>query len=139
MVSAHTTSPFTALKSARRVGEKRPPEHDGHHPVDHQTQSKPAGNERELPVFCDILARLWIGGSLQQDQRPYQIGVPDGETQANKASHRKAEKVTGRAAELFDERSRILVEGLHVVAAACHLALTLTAEVEGHAAVVHLE
>jgi len=33
---------------------------------------------------------------------------------------------------LFDERYCILVEGLHVVATACHLALTLVAEVEGH-------
>src|SRR6266702_6921275 len=65
--------------------------------------------------------------------------MPGGETQANKASHRKAEKVTGRAAELFDECYRILVEGLHVVATACHLALTLAAEVEGHAAVALLE
>src|SRR5260370_23254946 len=63
MVSAHTMSPLAALKSARRVGEKGPPEHDRHHPVDYQTQTKPAGNERELPVLCDILARLWIGGS----------------------------------------------------------------------------
>src|SRR6266702_3419110 len=65
--------------------------------------------------------------------------MPGGETQANKASHRKAEKVTGRAAELFDECYRILVEGLHVVATACHLTLTLAAEVEGHAAVALLE
>src|SRR6266699_4391449 len=61
MVSAHTSSPLAALKSARRVGEKRPPEHDGHHPVDYKAQSKPASNERELPVLCDIFARLWIG------------------------------------------------------------------------------
>src|SRR6266571_5450374 len=47
--------------------------------------------------------------------------------------------MAGRAAELLDERERILVEGLHVVAAACHLALTLAAEVEGHAAVALLE
>src|SRR2546423_8085947 len=67
------------------------------------------------------------------------LGVPGGETQANKASHRKAEKVTGRTAELFDERYCILVEGLHVVATACHLAQTLAAEVEGHASVTLLE
>jgi hypothetical protein len=36
MVPAHTMSPLAALLNARRVGEKRPPEHDGHHPVDHQ-------------------------------------------------------------------------------------------------------
>jgi hypothetical protein len=51
MVPAHTMSPLAALKSARRVGEKCPPEHDGHHLVDHQAQPKPAGNERELPVL----------------------------------------------------------------------------------------
>src|SRR5256885_7134753 len=139
MIPTHTMSPLTALPSARWVGEKGPPEHDGHHPVDHQAQSKPAGHERELPVLCNILAQLWISGSLQQDQRPQKLGVPGGETQANKASHRKAEKVTGRAAELFDERYCILVEGLHVVATACHLAQTLAAEVEGHASVTLLE
>ena len=41
MVSAHTMSPLAALLNTRRVGEKRPPEHDGHHPADHQAQSKP--------------------------------------------------------------------------------------------------
>src|SRR5262249_20496184 len=50
MISTHTTSPLAALKSTRRVGEKGSPEHDGHHLVDHQAQSKPAGHERELPV-----------------------------------------------------------------------------------------
>src|SRR6266699_3836538 len=70
MVSAHTSSPLTALKSARWVGEKGAAEHDGHHPLDHQAQSKPTGNERELPVLCNMLPRLWISGSLQQDQRP---------------------------------------------------------------------
>ena len=35
MVAAHTTSPLAAIKSTRRVGEKGPPEHDGHHSVDH--------------------------------------------------------------------------------------------------------
>src|SRR6266567_11495 len=139
MISTHTTSPLAALPSASRVGEKGPSEHDRHYPIDHQAQSKPAGNKRELPVLCNILARLWISGSLQQDQRPQKLGVPGGETQANKASHRKAEKVTGRTAELFDERYCILVEGLHVVAIACHLALTLAAEVEGQAAVTLLE
>ena len=60
MVSAHTTSPLEALLNTRRVSEKRPPEHDGHHPADHQAQSKPAANERELLVLCNMLARLWI-------------------------------------------------------------------------------
>src|SRR5207245_4997997 len=133
MVSAQTMSPCAALLNTRRVSEKGPPEHDGHHPADHQAQSKPAAKERELLVLCNMLTRLWISGSLQQDQRPYQFRMPGGETQAEKASHRKAEKVTGRAAELFDERYCILVEGLHIVAVACQLALTLAAEVEGHA------
>src|SRR5215831_1653127 len=65
MVHAHTLSPLATLPSARRVGEKRLPEHDGHHPVDHQTQSKPAGNEGELLILCNILARFWVSCSLQ--------------------------------------------------------------------------
>src|ERR1700674_4977562 len=47
MISAHTSSPLVALLSTRRVAEKGAPEHDGHHAVDHQAQSKPAGYERE--------------------------------------------------------------------------------------------
>jgi hypothetical protein len=65
--------------------------------------------------------------------------MPGGETQANKATHREAEEVTGSTSQLFDERYCILVEGLHIVVAAGHLALTLAAEVEGHAAVMLLE
>src|SRR5215469_10514657 len=86
-----------------------------------------------------MLARLWISGRLQQDQRPELLGASGGETQANKAAHRKAEKVVGRAAGLFDERDPIILEGLHVVAAECHLALPLATEVEGYAAVAVLE
>ena len=65
--------------------------------------------------------------------------MPGGEAQANKATHREAEEVTGSTSKLFDERYCILVEGLHIVTAAGHLALTLAAEVEGHAAVMLLE
>src|SRR5258706_2264252 len=139
VIAAHSSSPLAALLSAYRVGEKGPPEHDGHHPVNHQAQSKPASNECELLVLCNILARLWIGGSLQQDQRPHKLGVPGGETQANKTSHRKTQKVAGSAAQLLDECCSVLVESLHVVAAACHLAVTLATEVEGYAAVALLQ
>src|SRR6266849_3555311 len=98
MISTHTASPLMALLSPYRVGEKGTSEHNRHHPIDHQAQSKPAGHERELSVLCNIFAGLRISGSLQQDQRPHKLGVPGSETQANKASHRKAKKVAGRTA-----------------------------------------
>src|SRR5258706_5922096 len=134
VIAAHSSSPLAALLSAFRVGEKCPSEHDRHHPVDHQAQSKPASNECELPVLCNILARLWIGGSLQQDQRPHKLGVPGSETQANKTSHRKTQKVAGRPAQLLAECFSGLVEGLHIVSASSQLAVTLAAGVEGYAA-----
>ena len=65
MVPAHTLSPLATLKSAHRVAEKCPPEHNWHYPVDHQTQSKPAGNEGELLILCNMLARFWVSCSLQ--------------------------------------------------------------------------
>src|SRR5690242_8275004 len=60
MIATHTISPLAALLCSRRVAEKGAPEHDGHHTVDHQAQSKPAGHKRELLVLCHILPRLRI-------------------------------------------------------------------------------
>src|SRR5260370_33758387 len=54
MSATPTASPLTALLSPYRVGDKGTSEHNRHHPIDHQSQSEPAGHEPGCSALCTL-------------------------------------------------------------------------------------
>ena len=58
VVGDHAFTPFVLLFAAAGIAQKLLPEHDRHHPIGHESQTKPACDEVEQAIATDVL--LWL-------------------------------------------------------------------------------
>ena len=61
VVGDHAFTPFVLLFPAAGIAQKLLPEHDGHHTIGHESQTKPACDEVEQPIATDVPLRLRVG------------------------------------------------------------------------------